>query len=395
MRITNRRTTDVRSNATFFQSKMDQFQPKDLLLLEQLAPFPGRESPMLMCRLMFSVTRQRSRVFSEYKPMKSPTKIRTKMMKNSRTAVDAVVTEVKPDYTLVEATSRMAVSSPKKDQQPFKFPRPVASKPPAGLQNKQPTGQAKGKGKPAPAKKGPPAKKKAGKKTTKQAKPSKPGKATKGKTEVPKKEEKQEIVQEVAKAVEEVAEDKTELVRVDSETGEHEPEMSDRTGLSSVISRDTSARVSSKASDELNESKNDGTLEATETSVPEIPHLIPKPPESQAATRSEPETEQPSPAEEQKQAQESRAARRAAERAAAAERRRQEVERKRREREEAKKRALEEEARLEQLRLEAEEDMKKERRGTKVRRRGVETNVWFMNKVGKVNCRATVKRFEC
>lgn len=276
-----------------------------------------------------------------------------------RTALDAVVTEVKPDYTLVEATPRMAVSSPKKDQQPFKFPRPVASKPPAGLKNKQAPGQAKGKAKPAPAKKAPPAKKKAGKKPAKQAKPSKPVKGAKGKTETPRKEEKQGKVKEVEKVVEEAVEEKTEIVRVDSETGEHEPEMSDRTGLSSVISRDTSARVSSKASDELNESKNDGTLETTVTPAPEVPRMVPKPPEPQATIQSEPEIEQPSPAEEQKQAQESRAARRAAERAAAAERRRQEVERKRREREEAKKKAIEEEARLEQLRLEAEEEMKK------------------------------------
>ena len=300
-----------------------------------------------------------------------------------KTALNAIVTEVKPDYTLIEAKSRMAVSSPKKDQQPFKFPRPIASKPPPGLQNKQAAGQAKGKAKPAPAKKAAQAKKKAGKKPSKQqTKPGKAVKGAKGKTEAPKKEEQQKKTEDVSeKIVEEVAEEKPEPVRVDSETGEHEPESSDRTAASSVLSRNTSARISSKASDELNESKTELPSDSV-ASVPEIPRIVPKPPESlvtlqaapqaaplaapqavpQAALQAvpqEPEEKQPSPAEEQKQAQESRAARRAAERAAAAERRRQEVERKRKEREEAKKRAIEEEARLEQLRLEAEEEMKK------------------------------------
>lgn len=279
-----------------------------------------------------------------------------------RTALDAVVTEVKPDY--VEASSRMAISSPKKDQQPFKFPRPAPTKPPAGIQNKQTTGQAKPKTKPTPPKKAPPAKKKGGKKPAKQAKPSKPAKATKGKTGAPKREEQPEKVEEVKEAVvEEVQEETTDVARVDSETGERELEILDSTVVSSNVSRDTSARISSKASDEVTEIKSVEPHESPVSSVPEIPRIVPKPPEPQSvpevASEAEPRVEQPSPAQEQKQPQESRAARRAAERAAAAERRRQEVERKRREREEAKRRALEEEARLEQLRLEAEEDMKR------------------------------------
>ena len=278
-----------------------------------------------------------------------------------KTALNAVVTEVKPDYTLIEAKSRMAISSPKKDQQPFKFPRPLASKPPAGLQNKQPPSQPKGKTKPAPAKKPAPGKKKAWKKTAKQqTKSTKAGKASKEKPESPTKEEKQEKTGDVEERVVEVVveEEKPEIVRVDSETGEHEPETADITAASSALSRVTSARVSSKASDELNESKTEEPSENIVTSVPELPRLVPKPPEPEPVLQ-EPEEKQPSPEEEQKPVQESRAARRAAERAAAAERRRQEVERKRKEREEAKKRAIEEEARLEQLRLEAEEEMKR------------------------------------
>lgn len=277
------------------------------------------------------------------------------------TALDAVVTEVKPEYTLVEAQSRTVVASPKKDQ-PFKFPKPLPTKPPAGLKHKQPPGEAKRKAKLAPAKKAAPAKKKAGKKPAKQTKPKKAVKTTKGKTQEAKKAEQANE----DKTVEEFKENKLEVIRVDSETGEQFPEAMDTTGFSPDISRRTSPRLSSKASDELNESKNTDSLEGT-LAVPEVPRFVPKPPEPQVSPSPEaqidrhPELElvQPSPAEEQKPPQESKAARRAAERAAAAERRRQEVERKRREREEAKRKALEEEARLEKVRLEAEEDMKR------------------------------------
>ena len=277
-----------------------------------------------------------------------------------KTALNAVVSEVKPDYALIEAKSRMAVSSPKKDQQPFKFPRPAASKPPAGLENKKPPVQPKGKAKTVPSKKPAPPKKKGGKKPAKQGtKQTKTTKATKGKTEATKKEEPQKTAEIGEKVAEDLTmEEKAEVIRIDSETGEREPEASDRTLVSSSFSRETSARISSKASDELKESKVDEPTETSETLVPELPRIVPKPHEPEPVP-SEPEEKQPSLEEVQKPAQESRAARRAAERAAAAERRRQEVERKRKEREEAKKRALEEEARLEQLRLEAEEEMKR------------------------------------
>lgn len=279
---------------------------------------------------------------------------------NFKTALNAVVSEVKPDYVLIEAKSRMAVSSPKKDQQPFKFPRPAASKPPAGLENKKPTAQPKGKAKTTTAKKPAPPKKKGGKKPAKQgSKQAKSTKTTKGKSEAPKKEELEKTEEVGEKVAEDLTmEEKAEVIRIDSETGEREPEASDRTLVSSGVSRDTSARISSKASDELKDGKVDEPTETSETLVPELPRIVPKPPEPESVP-SEPEEKQPSVEEVQKPAQESRAARRAAERAAAAERRRQEVERKRKEREEAKKRALEEEARLEQLRLEAEEEMKR------------------------------------
>lgn len=279
--------------------------------------------------------------------------------KEFKTALNAVVTEVKQDYTLIEAKSRMAVSSPKKEQKPFQFPRPAESKPPAGLLNKHPQGQAKGKAKTGPPKKQPVGKKKAVKKPAKQ--PSKASNKTvktgKGKAETQKKDQ-QEKQENVTKATV-TEEEQPEPLRVDSETGEHEPETSERTVVWSALSRVTSSRVSSKASEELNEKKSaDSPSERTPTPVVEIPFLAPKPPEPQVV-QPEPEVEKtPEPAE-QKPAQESRAARRAAERAAAAERRRQEVERKRKDREEAKKRAIEEETRLQQLRLEAEEDMKK------------------------------------
>ena len=279
-----------------------------------------------------------------------------------KTALNAIVTDVKPDYTLIEAKPRMAVSSPKKEQKPFQFPRPVASKPPAGLQNKHPTGQVKGKAKAGPPKKPVVAKKKAGKKpgpAKQQSKPSnKTTKTSKGKPETQNKDDKKEKTEDVSETIITEVAEMPEPVRVDSETGEHEPQMSDRTVVSSALSRITSSRVSSKASDELNVSKNDVPSESSTTVVAEVPILVPKSPEPQAVQH-EPEAEQAPAPQEQKQAQESRAARRAAERAAAAERRRQEVERKRREREEAKKRAIEEETRLEQLRLEAEEEMKK------------------------------------
>ena len=280
-----------------------------------------------------------------------------------KTALDAVVTEVKPEYTLEEAQSRMVVTSPKKDQ-PFKFPKPLPTKPPSGLVNKQPPGEAKGKAKLAPAKKAAPAKKKAGKKPGKQTKPKKAVKTTKGKAQAAKKAA--QANEDKTVTVEEFKENKLEVIRVDSETGEQFPEVMDTTGFLSDISRHTSPRLSSKASDELDEGKNTDSLEGT-LSVPEVPRFVPKPPEPQVSPppeaqndqHPEPELAQPSSAEEHKPPQESKAARRAAERAAAAERRRQEVERKRREREEAKRKALEEEARLEKVRLEAEEDMKR------------------------------------
>ncbi|XP_068752085.1 uncharacterized protein KIAA2012-like [Montipora capricornis] len=299
--------------------------------------------------------------------------------KQFKTALNAVVTEVKPEYTLIEAQSRMAVASPKKDQ-PFKFPRPLPAKPPAGLKNKQPPGEAKEKAKRAPLKKATPAKKKGGKKPGKQTKPNKAGKITKGKAQASKKEDKVSEVKEKnvkeEKNVEEVTEEKTEVARVDSETGEQVPEILDETAVSPALSRHTSPRVSSKASNELNESKNADSLEGS-LSVPELPRLVPKPPEPQVspppdtcvAQPPEPETAQPSPVEEQKPPQESKAARRAAERAAAAERRRQEVERKRREREEAKRKALEEEARLERVRLEAEEEMRRREEERRLRKK--------------------------
>lgn len=274
-------------------------------------------------------------------------------------ALSAVVTEVQQDYTLIEAKSRMELSSPNKLQKPFQFPRPEASKPPAGLQNKKSSGQVNGKAKVGPPKRAVAGKKKAGKKPAKQqSKPSnKSTKSSEGKVETQNKDNHQEIANDVNETTI-TEEDKPEPVRVDSETGEHEPGTSDRTVVSSALSRVTSSRVSSKASDEFNESKNDLPSDSSATPVPEFPFLIPKPPEPQTIQQ-EPEIEQAPEPVEQKPVQESKAARRAAERAAAAERRRQEVERKRREREEAKKRAIEEETRLEQLRLEAEEDMKK------------------------------------
>lgn len=279
-----------------------------------------------------------------------------------KTALNAIVTDVKQDYTLIEAKSRMATSSPKKEQKPFQFPRPVASKPPAGLQNKQPP-QVKAKPKAAPPKKPAVTKKKAGKKPAKQqAKPStKTTKTSKVKPEAQTKDDKQEKTQDVKEAITTEEEKPAEPVRVDSETGEHEPQSSERTVESSALSRITSPRVtSSKASNEINVTKSDVPSESSPTSVAEvlIPVLVPRPLEPQAVQQ-ESETEQEPAVVEQKPVQESRAARRAAERAAAAERRRQEVERKRREREEAKKRAMEEEARLEQLRVEAEEEMKR------------------------------------
>lgn len=278
-----------------------------------------------------------------------------------KTALNAVVTEVKQDYTLIEAKSRMELSSPKKEQKPFQFPRPAASKPPAGLQNKPPPGQGKKKAQAGPTKKAIVGKKKAGKKPVKQqSKPSnKTAKPIKGKGETQNKGNEQEKTEDIGKAITMEVE-KPEPVRVDSETGEHEAEASDTTIVSSTLSRlTTSSRVSSKASDELNVRKNDSPTESNMTSATaDMPVLVPKPPEPQPVHK-EPETEQSPAPVEQKPVQESRAAKRAAERAAAAERRRQEVERKRREREEAKKRAIEEEARLEQLRLDAEEEMKK------------------------------------
>lgn len=281
-----------------------------------------------------------------------------------KTALNAIVTEVKQDYTLIEAKSRMEPSSPKKEQKPFQFPRPAASKPPAGLQNKPAPGQVKKKGQAGPTKRPVVGKKKAGKKPAKQqSKPSnKTAKPSKGKADASNKVNELEKTEDVSKAITvevEKPEAEPEPVRVDSETGEHEAEASDRTIVSSTLSRVTSSRVSSKASDELTVRKNDSPTESNTTSVTaDIPVLVPKPPEPQPVDK-EPEPEQSPAPVEQKPVQESRAAKRAAERAAAAERRRQEVERKRREREEAKKRAIEEEARLEQLRLEAEEEMKK------------------------------------
>lgn len=278
-----------------------------------------------------------------------------------KTALDAVVTEVKQDYTLIEARSRVETSSPKKEQKPFQFPRPAESKPPAGLQNKQTQGQVKGKAKSVPAKKKPVVKKRAGKKSTKEPskasnKTSKTGKG-KGETQKKNHQEKQENLSDVKAAEGE----KTDPLRVDSETGEHEPATSQRTVVSSALSGVTSSRASSKASDGLSEKKTaDSPSERHDTPVVEVPFLAPKPTEPQIIQpEPEPEVERTPEPEEQKPSQESRAARRAAERAAAAERRRQEVERKRREREEAKKRAAEEETRLQQLRLEAEEEMKK------------------------------------
>lgn len=278
-----------------------------------------------------------------------------------KTALDAVVTEVKQDYTLIEARSRVETSSPKKEQKPFQFPRPAESKPPAGLQNKQSQGQVKGKAKSVPAKKKPVVKKRAGKKSTKEPskasnKTSKTGKG-KGETQKKNHQEKQENLSDVKAAEGE----KADPLRVDSETGEHEPATSQRTVVSSALSGVTSSRVSSKASDGLSEKKTaDSPSERHDTPVVEVPFLAPKPPEPQIIQpEPEPEVERTPEPEEQKPSQESRAARRAAERAAAAERRRQEVERKRREREEAKKRAAEEETRLQHLRLEAEEEMKK------------------------------------
>ena len=277
-----------------------------------------------------------------------------------KTALNAIVTEVKQDYTFIEAKSRMEPPSSKKEQKPFQFPRPAASKPPAGLQNKPPPGQVKKKLQAGPTKKPVVGKKKAGKKPAKQQpKPSnKTAKPRKGKAEASNKDNELEKTEDVSKAIT-LEEDKIEPVRVDSETGEREAEASDRTVVSSTLSRVTSSRVSSKASDELTVRKNDSPTESNTTlATADMPVLVPKPPEPQPVHK-EPETEQSPAPVEQKPVQESRAAKRAAERAAAAERRRQEVERKRREREEAKKRAMEEEARLEQLRLEAEEEMKR------------------------------------
>ena len=277
-----------------------------------------------------------------------------------KTALNAIVTEVKQDYTFIEAKSRMEPSSPKKEQKPFQFPRPAASKPPAGLQNKPPPGQGKKKAQAGAAKKPVVGKKKAGKKPAKQQPKTsnKTAKPSKGKVETSNQGNELEKTEDVSKAIP-MEVQKPEPVRVDSETGEHEAEASDRTIVSSALSRVTSSRVSSKASDELTVRKNDSPTESNKTSATaDVPVLVPKPPEPQPVYK-EPEPEQPPAPVEQKPVQESRAAKRAAERAAAAERRRQEVERKRREREEAKKRANEEEARLEQLRLEAEEEMKK------------------------------------
>ena len=278
-----------------------------------------------------------------------------------KTALNAIVTEVKQDYTFIEAKSRMELSSPKKEQKPFQFPRPAASKPPAGLQNKSPPGQVKKKAQAGPRKKPVVGKKKVGKKPPKQqSKPSnKTAKPSKRKAETQNKGNEQEKTEDISKAITMEGE-KPEPVRVDSETGEHEAEASNRTIVSSSLSRVTpSSRVSSKASDELNVRKTNSPTESnTSSATAYMPALIPKPPEPQPVHK-EPETEQSPAPVEQNPVQESRAAKRAAERAAAAERRRQEVERKRREREEAKKRAIEEEARLEQLRLDAEEEMKK------------------------------------
>lgn len=277
-----------------------------------------------------------------------------------KTALNAIVTEVKQDYSLIEAKSRMEPPSPKKEQKPFQFPRPAASKPPAGLQNKPPPGQVKKKAQAGPTKKPVVGKKKVGKKPAKQQpKPSnKTAKPRKGKAEASNKGNELEKTEDVSNAITMEVE-KPEPFRVDSETGEREAEASDRTVVSSTLSRVTSSRVSSKASDEVTVRKNDSPTESNTTlATADMPVLVPKPPEPQPVHK-EPETEQSPAPVEQKPVQESRAAKRAAERAAAAERRRQEVERKRREREEAKKRAMEEEARLELVRLEAEEEMKR------------------------------------
>lgn len=92
-----------------------------------------------------------------------------------KTALNAIVTEVKQDYTLIEAKPRVEPPpSPKKEQKPFQFPRPAVSKPPAGLQNKPPPGQVKKKAQAGSTKRPVVGKKKTGKKPAKQQpKPSK------------------------------------------------------------------------------------------------------------------------------------------------------------------------------------------------------------------------------
>ena len=264
-------------------------------------------------------------------------------------AVSAVVTEVKNDYNFVNVKSKKTVSSPKKEEKPFQFPRPTESKPPNGLKTKQepPTGKGKEK---IGAKKAGQGKKKVAKKPLKQQ--QKPIDKT---LKAVAKEKEEALVKDDLANVEEVKIEREKEkrpdpgVRVDSETGNWEVNSPERTVVSSL--------PSPPAPDEIHQSKHNSPAEENVAPSPAVPHIVPKAPALQAV---EEETKQEhSSRQETQKPQESRAAKRAAERAAAAEKRRQEVERKRREREEAKKRAMEEEARLEQIRLEAEMEMKK------------------------------------
>ena len=140
-------------------------------------------------------------------------------------------------------------------------------------------------------------------------------------------------------------------IRVNSETGEKEPE------VFRVASSDSKSKRSI-ASSKVASPERTPVSPASDT-----PKLVRRAVEkTEDAKNDDREAEERLREEQEQKERDSKAQRKAAiaaERAAAAERRRLEVERKRREREEAKRKALEEEARLETLRMQEEEEMRR------------------------------------
>ena len=243
---------------------------------------------------------------------------------------------------------------------PFQVPRPKDEKPPPGLQNKV----AKTKTKGSKQDKKPVSK--PTKKTTKKVQKGKTAKSVMKEKEKPK--DNQGDAETVMESVNTQEMEKVDAdspgptVRVDSETGEREPEVLSVTSPVSPLLSGVSASRYSKAT--TGEPTSPTMTNAS--SVVELPKLVPRPVEPVDEVETvDPDGDSAAVEEarlrelEAQKAKEARAHKRAAERAAAAERRRLEVERKRKEREEAKKKALEEEARLEKLRADAEEDMKR------------------------------------